>query len=203
MTSKFCPCCKKTLDLNLFGVRNEKPSPYCLSCTRIKTKARYHRDFKKIAARKHAKYVLNHPIKKTHVYIPLKMHPPLGTVLKRCEKCHTTLYVCPESKNETCGKCGASYDVKKTLSDTRRTRGGFKLVPSEPVRALYIPEVLTYIQAKGETYITQISNHFGRPRSTVRNYIRVMETEGLVSIEMNGGYANIRLTSRGVSELSA
>jgi len=200
MNAKRCPSCTQTLDLELFGIRNGKPSPYCMECTRKKAKEKYKKDFKKIAARKHAVYILDHPVKKTHIYIPLKTHPPLGTVSKRCPTCNTTLYVCRESKNGTCAKCGASYAVQKTLSDTKRTRGGFQLIKPEPVRALLIPEILSYIQKKQVTFITHISSHFEKPRSTVRNYIRNMESDGLVCTEVIGKYTTVRLTEHGVSE---
>ena len=74
------------------------------------------------------------------------------------------------------------------------------MIKPEPVRALLIPEILSYIQKKHVTFITHISSHFEKPRSTVRNYIRNMESDGLVCTETVGKYTTVRLTEHGVSE---
>jgi len=117
---------------------------------------------------------------------------------KRCPYCNHSFDEYIHSKEGICENRGQHYKIQKTLSDTRAgRRGGFRLIPVEPYRSLSIPDLLRYIDSQKSVYVTRISTHFEKPRSTVRNYIREMESNGLVSVEMQGKYLRVRLTEQG------
>jgi len=117
---------------------------------------------------------------------------------KRCPSCNTIISLSRDSPDGTCPECRQPYKIQKTLSDTRAgRRGGFRLIPVEPYRSLSIPDLLRYIRSQKSVYVTRISIHFEKPRSTVRNYIREMESNGLVSVEMQGKYLRVKLTEQG------
>ena len=117
---------------------------------------------------------------------------------KRCPSCNVTISLSIDPPDGTCPECGQPYKIQKTLSDTRAgRRGGFRLIPVEPYRSLSIPDLLRYIHSQKSVYVTRISTHFEKPRSTVRNYIREMESNGLVSVEMQGKYLRVKLTEQG------
>ena len=117
---------------------------------------------------------------------------------KRCPSCNTIISLSRDSPDGTCPECRQPYKIQKTLSDTRAgRRGGFRLIPVEPYRSLSIPDLLRYIRSQKSVYVTRISIHFEKPRSTVRNYIREMESNGLVSVEMQGKYLRVQLTEQG------
>jgi len=119
---------------------------------------------------------------------------------KRCPSCNVTISLSIDPPDGTCPECGQPYKIQKTLSDTRAgRRGGFRLIPVEPYRSLSIPDLLRYIDSQKSVYVTRISTHFEKPRSTVRNYIREMESNGLVSVEMQGKYLRVQLTEQGAS----
>jgi predicted nucleic acid-binding Zn ribbon protein len=101
---------------------------------------------------------------------------------KYCPSCNHRFLVDPAIRENTCPKCGITYKVIPKLSDTDHARGGFRL-ESNKDESNFKEELLQFINDNPHTSSYVAAKKLRKSVSTVRTYIRLLESSKLVNVD--------------------
>lgn len=103
---------------------------------------------------------------------------------KYCPSCHHRFLVDPSISPSACPRCKNEYEVNPSLRDTDRTRGGFTISHLYKENE-FQNKLLEFISENPGTRTNNIVTKLRSPPSTIRSYIRKLESEGLIIVDSN------------------
>ena len=183
---KWCNGCEQFVPVERFGLLKKGHRGFqhrCLSCMNKKSKAQYERSKALGRSRK----TLSMHIKKP-LFKKLKMHPPEGTVRKKCPSCNSIIYVDPDQKEGFCHIHSVKYTISKSLSDSNRSGKAHGIMLKLVKPELFIKDrILDCINEKPR-YQHQIAQKFMISSGYTKKIVCELESDGLVSVTRGKNY---------------
>ena len=94
-----------------------------------------------------------------------------------------------------CEKCGKRLYVSRTLRDnpTCGHAGGFRLIKDPEPPSVNPDKLLEHLTKAQPTYAAKIAKKIGKPATSVRACLNILETEGKINSTIRGNYKYYRV----------